>query len=180
VTVKSYQDEWARTQSDLKYQQRVVDNMIDSLREERRTRFDSANAKCNLLSTRIDSDRQRIDSLESDLSGWKTRFSNMHDRFSNIRQTLERKDYSMDRMREDLNKCTSTVNDVVAKSQIALNSYNQLASDLKLKQVQWERDEREKRDNLYRLNHYDRFRALGTYRSQYDDATKVKVSVHIY
>lgn len=167
VVVKGYQDEYWSMRDNLRDQQFMVDRMIDQVREERRKALDTTTSKCNILQTKVNYDAERIDALENELSTWKGRFSNMSDRFDTMKTTLERKDITMDRMRDDLNKCTSTVSDVVSKSKRAQEEYNKLAGELRWKQVRAEMDARD--TALTTMRHVDRFRALTTYRSIYDD-----------
>jgi len=169
VVVKGYQDEYWSMRSNLRTQQVMVDRMIDQVREERRKAVDVTTSKCNMLQSKVNYDATRIDALENELSTWKDRFSNMSDRFDVMKDTLERKDITMDRMRDDLNKCTSTVSDVVSKSKKAQEEYNKLASELRWKQVRAEMDARDTALNLSTMRYYERFRPLYTYRSIYDD-----------
>jgi len=166
IVVKGYQEEYWRMRDGLRHQQSTVDHMIDQVREERRKAIDITTIKCNSLTTKVNYDSRRIDSLESDLATWKARFSEMSGRFDTMKSTLERKDITMDRMRDDLNKCSSTVSDVVAKSKRAQDEYTKLAGELRWKQVRADMDAREARDAAATtMKHLNRFRVLDTYRS---------------
>jgi len=161
IVVKGYQEEYWRMRDNLRHQQFMVDSMIDTVREERRKAIDTTNIKLNTVQTKVNYDSRRIDSLESELASWKAKFSDMNGRFAAMKTTLERKDITMDRMRDELNKCNSTVSDVVAKSKRAQEEYTALASELRWKQVKAEMDARDAA--VTTAKSLDRIRVLNTY-----------------
>jgi chromosome segregation ATPase len=185
IIVSSYESEFNKMKDTLRQNQYAVDRMIDQVRVERRRIIDHSNMKCSALANQVAIDQSVIGHLESDLSTWKSRFNNMHTRFDSLRTSLAKKDYNMEQMRAELDRCNATVSEVVNKSKAAQDQYHKLADDMKWKKVRWEQ---ETRDATRDVDYYGamrtpitRFRPLTTYRSQFDlYDPAVKVITHYY